>query len=98
VYGIYIRVYLFGLFLRRINHTNPSTEPIQLVLSHLYISSLDALFMFGCVCSRHGFVYMHFDSDLLIHVCLFMHATWQSSHTCWVASDNPELVCPDFRA
>ena len=39
---------------------NPSTEPIQLVLSLLYITSLDASFMFGCVCSRYDFQCMFF--------------------------------------
>jgi len=34
---------------------NQYAKPVQLVLSYMYISSLDALFMFGCLCSRHGF-------------------------------------------
>jgi len=33
-----------------------------------------------CLCSRSGFQYMLFDSDLLIHVCLPLHATWHSPH------------------
>ena len=50
-----MRVFLFGLSPWGINIMNLSTEPVQLLLSLLYISSLDASFMFGCVCSRHGF-------------------------------------------
>jgi len=34
---------------------NLSIKPVQLVLSLLYISSFDDLFMFGCICSRHDF-------------------------------------------
>jgi len=45
VYVIYMRVCLFGLFPRRINLMNPSTELVQLVLPHLRIDTfLDVLF------------------------------------------------------
>ena len=50
-----MRVFLFGLSPRGINLMYLSTEPVQLVLSCLFISLLDALFMFGCICSRQGF-------------------------------------------
>ena len=72
--------------------------PMQQVLSYLYISSLDALFMFGCVCSRYDFQYMLFYSNLLIHVCLSMHTIWHSSHHSLGCFNNPRPTCPDFRA
>jgi len=50
-----MRVSLFGLSPRGINLMNLPTEPTQLIFSHLCISSFDTLFMFGCICSRHGF-------------------------------------------
>ena len=62
-----MRVFLFGISLRDNNLMNLSTEPIQLVLSLLYISSFDVSFMFGCVCSRYGFQCM-----LLIRIYQYM--------------------------
>ena len=66
---VYRWVFLFGLSPQDINLMNLSTEPVQLVLSLLYISSLDVSFMFGCVCSRHGFQCM-----LLIRIYRYMCA------------------------
>jgi len=34
----------------------------------------------ACLCSRHGFQMHVYDSDLSIHECLSMHATWHSHH------------------
>ena len=93
-----MRVSLFGLFFRRINLLNPSTEPVQLALLHLYISSLDVLFMFKCVCSRHDFQYMPFNLDLSIHVCLFMHANWYSSHNSLGCFQQPWTFMSRFQS
>jgi len=60
---------------RGFNLMNLSTEPVQLVLSHMYITSFDASFMFGCACSRYSFLTHVFDSDLSIHMCLSLHTT-----------------------
>ena len=66
-------------FLWCINHMNLPTELVQLVLSH----PLSHHFM-SYSCSdvyAHDTVLTHaFDSDLSIHVCLSLHATWHSSH------------------
>ena len=48
-------VFLFGLSPRSINLINISTELVQLILLHLFISSCDVLFMFGCIWSWHNF-------------------------------------------
>jgi len=35
------------------------------------------------------------NSDLSIHMCLSVHATWPHFTTRWVASNFPGLACPD---
>ena len=73
-------------------------EPIQLVFSLLYISLLDASFMFLYACTHDTiFNTCSFDSDLLIHMCLSLHATWQSPYHSLGSSDSPRSFCPDFR-
>jgi len=67
-----------GLFPRGINLMNLSTEPVQLILSHLFITSFDALFIFGCMLTTRFSIH-YLDSDLPMHVCLSLHATWHSS-------------------
>ena len=56
---------------------NLSTEPVQLALSHLFIPSFDALFLFGCMLTTRFLIHA-FESDLLIRVYLSLHATWHS--------------------
>ena len=67
---------------------NLSTETVQLVLSHLYITSFDDSFMFGCVCSRHGCQHM-----LLIQIYRYVCACRRTSlgiHTThWGVSNSP---------
>jgi len=75
---------------------NLSIEPVKLVLSHLYITSFDALFMFGCVAYDTVFN-AFFDLNLSIHVCLSLHATWHSSHHSLGNSDSPRPACSDLR-
>jgi len=42
---------------------------------------------------------MHFyDSNLSIHVCLSMHATWHSHHQSLGSFDSPGSLCPGLRA
>jgi len=42
---------------------------------------------------------MHvYDSDLSIHMCLFLHATWYSQHHSLGSSNSPEFSCPGLRA
>ena len=42
-----------------------------------------------CACT-HDTVLIHvYDSDLLIHVCLSLHATWHSQHHSLGSSDSP---------
>jgi len=52
----------------------------------------------ACMYSQHDFQYMIFDSDLLIHVCLSMHATWHSSCHSLGNSDSPGPACSDLGA
>ena len=94
-----MRVFLFRLFPRGINLMNLSTEPVQLVLLLLYISLLDASFMFLYACT-HDTVFntCSFDSDLSIHVCLSLHTTWQLPYHSSRSFDSPEFICPDLRA
>jgi len=51
-----------------------------------------------CLFSRHGFQYILFDSDLLIHVCLSMHVTWHSLYHSLGSSDSLVPACSDLRA
>ena len=51
-----MRVSLVGLSPRGINLMNLSTEPVQLILSHLFIPSLDVSFLFMCA-SAHDTVF-----------------------------------------
>jgi len=50
---------------------NLSTKLVQLVLSHMYISSLDALFMFECVRSRYDFQYMLL-TQIYRYTCVYL--------------------------
>jgi len=44
-------------------------------------TSLDVLLSaYVCLCSWYGFQNMLFDSDLPIHGCLSLYATWHSSY------------------
>jgi len=54
---------------------NLFTEPVQLALLFLYISLLDASFLFVYACA-HDTVFntCSFDLDLSIHACLSLHA------------------------
>ena len=72
-----MRVFLFRLFPRGINLMNLCIDPVRLVLSHLFIPSFDALFLFGCMLTTR-FLMHAFNSDLSIHMCLSLHATWHS--------------------
>ena len=56
-------------------------------------------FMLVCIYSRHGFRYMFTDSDLSIHVCLLVRATWlHFTYSLGLLYDNPEPACLEFRA
>ena len=90
---------LFGLSLRSINLMNLSTEPVQLVLSHLFITSLDVSFLFMCACA-HDTVFntYSFDSNLSTHVCLFPYATWHSSQYSLGSFWPPGFSCLDPEA
>ena len=77
-------------------HLHPGL-PLVLYLS-FYIMHVPYLTSFTislpapvCLCSRHNFQYMLFDSKLSIHVCLSIHATWHSPH-------HSGSSCPDPRA
>ena len=79
---------------------NLSTEPVQLVLSHMYIISFDASFMFRCVCSRYGFQRM-----LLIQIyrytCACLCTPLGIHHTTrWRVSDSlrSHAHIPEFGA
>jgi len=77
---------------------NLSTELVQLVLSYLFIPSLDVSFLFMCACA-HDTVSMHvYDSDLSIHLCLSLHATWHSQHHSLGSSDSLGYSCSGLRA
>jgi len=54
-------VSLFGLSPGGINLMNLSTELVQLVLSHLFIPSLDVSFLFMCACAH----------DMIFNACLW---------------------------
>jgi len=60
IYGIYMRVFLFGLFLRCINLMNSKSEPVQLVLSTLIFIALlyISLHAYVSMCSQYDFWYM----------------------------------------
>jgi len=93
-----MRVFLFGLSPRGINLMNLSTEPVQLILSPLFIPSIGALFLFMCACTHDTvFIACSFDSDLLIHICLSLLATWHSPHHSLGSSDSPGSLCLDLR-
>ena len=57
-----MRVSLFGLSPRGINLMNLSIELVQLVLSHQFIPSFDALFLFMCACAH----------DKVFNACYFI--------------------------
>jgi len=44
---------LFGLSPHGINHMNLSIKPVQLILSHLLIPSLDVSFLSMCACAHN---------------------------------------------
>ena len=93
-----MRVSLFELSPRGANLMNLSTEPVQLVLSLLYISSFDASFIFRCVYSWHGFQCM-----LLIwiyrYTCAYPRTPLGIHQTTrWEVSKSPESACPDPKA
>ena len=92
-----VRVSLFGLSPRGINLMNLSNEPVQLNFSLLYISLLDAFFLFLHAYARDTvFNTFSFDSDLSIHVSLSLYATWHSpDHSLW-SFDSPGSLCPDL--
>jgi len=50
------------------------------------------------LCSWHDFLYMLFNLDLSIHVCLTMHVTWLLPHHPLGSSDSPGSVCPNLGA
>jgi len=72
-----MRVSLFGLFLdvliSRIGNLS-----LHNWFYHFYFSYY-LLACSWCLCSWHDFQYMLFNSDLSLHVCLTLHATWHSS-------------------
>jgi len=69
---------------------NLFTEPVQLVLSLLFIALLDASFIFLYACT-HDMVFnaCFLYSNLSIHVCLSLHATWHSPYHSLESSDSP---------
>ena len=78
---------------------NLSTEPVQLILSLLYISSFDTSFMFMCACAD----YTDFNTCLLTRICQYtcdcLCTPFGIHHTTrWGVSDSPESVCPDPEA
>jgi len=75
--SIYMRVSLFGLFLWYTNLTAIWAYVTGFAIFTLIDVSLPA---HECMYSWHSFQYMLFDSDLSIHVCMFMHVTWHSSY------------------
>ena len=59
----------------------------------LYISTCFCMLMLTIWFSMHVY-----DSDLSIHVCLFMHATWQSHRHSLGSSDSPGSSYPGLGA
>ena len=89
--------FLFGLSSRGINLMNLSTEPVQLILSHLYITSFDASFMFGCVCSRHDFQRMLLNQIYRYTCACPCTPLGTYLATRWRVSDSPGSACPDSK-
>ena len=58
-----------------------------------YISSCFCMLVLTIQFSMHVY-----DSDLSIHVCLSMHATWHSHHHSLGSSDSPGSSCPGLGA
>ena len=82
------------------------TYPLDLITPRFilipgYHSLFDISFMSGVLCLWHSFQCMSFNLDLLIHVCLFLHATWHSPHhslkSFWLSLD-PHVQIPEFWA
>ena len=50
-----------------------------------------------CLYSRHSLLYMLFNLNLSVHVCLSLHTTWHPT-TRWGVSDSPKFACSDTEA
>jgi len=79
VYGIYIRVFLFGLSLRRNNIINSQSELVQLVLFTLVFNA--------CLMSLRKFVCV-FAHDTVFNVC-FSIQIYQYTWTYLILKDTP---------
>ena len=79
-----------------------STSLLLLSYYTMSISCLISLTIYllahACLCSRHGFQMHVYDSDLSIHECLSMHATWHSHYHSLGSSDSFGSSCPGLRA
>ena len=80
--------YSFDVPISQIGNLGLYNSVFGFAIFTLLTASLPALV---CLCSRHDFQYMLFDSDLSIHVCLSMYATWHSPHHSLGSSDS--LTC-----
>jgi len=77
VYGIYMRVSLFGLSSRHTNLMHMSIELVQLVLPTSVYNTLLNASLPTCVYAHNMIFDTCFSKSVLsIHVCLLVHATW----------------------